>query len=178
MSCRCIYHHVRTAIILHTKKRLSEDNRLLWWTMTGSNCRHPACKAGALPAELIVHVVTRPGIEPGIPPWKGGVLTAWPTGQMVTHPRLERGTPWLKVRCSANWASESSGSSSRTRTYDRSVNSRLLYRLSYRGMYGAGNEIRTRDPRLGKAVLYRWAIPAYRTDNYYNIIINLSSRMN
>ena len=50
------------------KKRLSEDNRLLWWTMTGSNCRHPACKAGALPAELIVHVVTRPGIEPGIPP--------------------------------------------------------------------------------------------------------------
>ena len=23
--------------------------------MTGSNCRHPACKAGALPAELIVH---------------------------------------------------------------------------------------------------------------------------
>ena len=76
--------------------------------MTGSNCRHPACKAGALPAELIVHVVTRPGIEPGIPPWKGGVLTAWPTGQ--------------------------NGSSSRTRTYDRSVNSRLLYRLSYRGM--------------------------------------------
>ena len=81
---------------------------------------------------------------------------------LVTHPRLERGTPWLKVRCSANWASESSGSSSRTRTYDRSVNSRLLYRLSYRGMYGAGNEIRTRDPRLGKAVLYRWAIPAYK----------------
>ncbi len=40
----------------------------MWWTMTGSNCRHPACKAGALPAELIVHVVTRPGIEPGIPP--------------------------------------------------------------------------------------------------------------
>ena len=27
---------------------------------------------------------------------------------------------------------------------------------------GAGNEIRTRDPRLGKAVLYRWAIPAYK----------------
>ena len=47
------------------------------------------------------------------------------------------------------------GSPSRTRTYDRSVNSRLLYQLSYRGMYGAGNEIRTRDPRLGKAVLYR-----------------------
>ena len=51
-----------------TKERSSEDNRLRWWTMTGSNCRHPACKAGALPAELIVHMVTRPGIEPGIPP--------------------------------------------------------------------------------------------------------------
>ncbi|MBP2633430.1 MAG: hypothetical protein H6Q70_4058 [Firmicutes bacterium] len=24
--------------------------------MTGSNCRHPACKAGALPAELIAHI--------------------------------------------------------------------------------------------------------------------------
>ena len=94
--------------MLYNKKRPSEDNRLRWWTMTGSNCRHPACKAGALPSELIVHVVTRPGIEPGIPPWKGGVLTAWPTGQ--------------------------NGSSSRTRTYDRSVNSRLLYQLSYRGM--------------------------------------------
>ena len=102
----CIFIPIYTLYIL--KKRSSEDNRLLWWTMTGSNCRHPACKAGALPAELIVHVVTRPGIEPGIPPWKGGVLTAWPTGQ--------------------------NGSSSRTRTYDRSVNSRLLYRLSYRGM--------------------------------------------
>ena len=32
----------------------------MWWTMTGSNCRHPACKAGALPAELIVHVVGDP----------------------------------------------------------------------------------------------------------------------
>jgi hypothetical protein len=26
-------------------------------------------------------LVTLPGIEPGIPPWKGGVLTAWPQGQ-------------------------------------------------------------------------------------------------
>ncbi len=24
--------------------------------MTGSNCRHPACKAGALPAELIARI--------------------------------------------------------------------------------------------------------------------------
>jgi hypothetical protein len=31
---------------------------LVWWAMTGSNCRPPACKAGALPAELIAHVAT------------------------------------------------------------------------------------------------------------------------
>ena len=71
MSCRRLYHHVRATLIClvyYNKKRSSEDDRLRWWTMTGSNCRHPACKAGALPAELIVHVVTRPGIEPGIPP--------------------------------------------------------------------------------------------------------------
>src|SRR3546814_6368050 len=26
---------------------------LKWWAMTGSNCRHPRCKRGALPTELI-----------------------------------------------------------------------------------------------------------------------------
>ena len=26
-----------------------------WWSLTGSNRRHPACKAGALPAELRPH---------------------------------------------------------------------------------------------------------------------------
>ena len=71
--------------------------------MQGSNLRPPACKAGALPAELILQqlgytsahnatvccvlniyslkLVTRTGFEPVLPPWKGGVLTAWPTGQ-------------------------------------------------------------------------------------------------
>ena len=49
--------------------------------MQGSNLRPPACKAGALPAELILHImVTRTGFEPVLPPWKGGVLTTWPTG--------------------------------------------------------------------------------------------------
>ena len=28
--------------------------------MTGSNCRHPACKAGALPAELIAQIYETP----------------------------------------------------------------------------------------------------------------------
>ena len=29
---------------------------IIWWRMTGSNRRPPACKAGALPAELILLV--------------------------------------------------------------------------------------------------------------------------
>ena len=30
----------------------SQTGDLIWWSQTGSNRRHPACKAGALPAEL------------------------------------------------------------------------------------------------------------------------------
>ena len=50
------YYKSKDSLFYVTKERSSEDNRLRWWTMTGSNCRHPACKAGALPAELIVHM--------------------------------------------------------------------------------------------------------------------------
>ena len=40
-----------------------------WWRMTGSNRRPPACKAGALPAELIprCYVVGLVGFEPTTP---------------------------------------------------------------------------------------------------------------
>ena len=40
------------------RQELPEPNNLImrppeeWWSRTGSNRRHPACKAGALPAEL------------------------------------------------------------------------------------------------------------------------------
>ena len=34
--------------------QLSYTGNLRWWRMTGSNRRPPACKAGALPAELIL----------------------------------------------------------------------------------------------------------------------------
>ena len=54
--------------------------------MTGSNRRPSACKADALPAELILQIlktmVTPTGLEPVLPPWKGGVLTAWPRGHI------------------------------------------------------------------------------------------------
>jgi hypothetical protein len=31
----------------------------------------------------LVFMVTPPGLEPGLPPWKGGVLTAWPWGLVL-----------------------------------------------------------------------------------------------
>jgi hypothetical protein len=50
----------RTLDLLITSQllyQLSYTGRSRWWRMTGSNRRPPACKAGALPAELILHVV-------------------------------------------------------------------------------------------------------------------------
>ncbi len=51
--------------------------------MTGSNRRPPACKAGALPAELIPRWVDRigslvglVGLEPTTPPYQDGALTS------------------------------------------------------------------------------------------------------
>ena len=54
----------------------------IWWKQQGSNLWPSACKADALPAELCFQIlmVTPRGIEPLLPPWKGGVLTAWPRG--------------------------------------------------------------------------------------------------
>ena len=47
---------------------------------------------------------------------------------------LEPPTCWLQVSCSTNWATLAYiGSKSGTRTHDLSVNSRLLYQLSYLG---------------------------------------------
>ncbi len=129
-----------------------------WWRMTGSNRRPSACKADALPAELILHnlirwcfyhyreknLVTPTGFEPVLPPWKGGVLTAWPRGHIIIFSELPSGleplTSSLPWKCSTCWAMEAfccqlkwllsfrdNGSAGRIRTYDRSVNSRVLY---------------------------------------------------
>jgi hypothetical protein len=35
-----------------------------WWVMTESNRRHPACKAGALPTELITRTSEEAAIKP------------------------------------------------------------------------------------------------------------------
>jgi hypothetical protein len=48
------------------RKRASFSRKAEWWSRTGSNRRHPACKAGALPAELRpqFEVVGLGGLEP------------------------------------------------------------------------------------------------------------------
>ena len=54
-------------------KSFSSENALIWlfwWRLTGSNRRPPACKAGALPAELNPHLysmVGLVGLEPTTP---------------------------------------------------------------------------------------------------------------
>jgi hypothetical protein len=52
------------ALSRRCSNQLSYRPVILWWRMTGSNRRPPACKAGALPAELIprieIHRPTNP----------------------------------------------------------------------------------------------------------------------
>ena len=66
---------------------------------------------------ILFFLVTRAGIEPALPAWEAGVLTAWPTSRflgdwlgfvtarecapfraLVHHQGFEPGTPWLRVR--------------------------------------------------------------------------------
>jgi hypothetical protein len=42
----------RSRVVRPTSARLSLSWCMRWWSRSGSNRRHPACKAGALPAEL------------------------------------------------------------------------------------------------------------------------------
>ena len=91
------------------------------------------------------YMVTRTGFEPVLPPWKGGVLTAWPTGHCYNELIFPcKFFKWRRARDlnprdsitahtsssrapSATRTALHNGSTGRIRTYDRSVNSRLLY---------------------------------------------------
>ncbi len=42
---------LRRRVLLHISRKL-RSSRAIWWSQAGSNRRPPACKAGALPAEL------------------------------------------------------------------------------------------------------------------------------
>ena len=53
----------------HLSYRPKSRARLVWWSLSGSNRRPPACKAGALPAELWPRVFgTLPQHQDGLPP--------------------------------------------------------------------------------------------------------------
>lgn len=58
-----------------------------WWRQTGSNRRPPACKAGALPAELCPHEYRYPQVLP-------------PDKTLVGLVGFEPTTPALSRRCS------------------------------------------------------------------------------
>ena len=75
---------------------------------------------------LSPNLVTPTGIEPVLPPWKGDVLTAWPRSRFLS---------FKKTYLVPLHLSKFSDSPSRTWTYDSAVNSRVLYRLSYRGKH-------------------------------------------
>ena len=67
-----------------SQSRFGVDSDKNWWRMTGSNRRPPACKAGALPAELIPQTIS--------------LQTA--LSDMVGLVGLEPTTPALSRRCS------------------------------------------------------------------------------
>ena len=68
-------------------------------------------------------MVTLPGFEPGIPPWKGGVLTAWPWGLIQL------------LICN--------GCGSRIWTYDLRVMSPTSYQTALSRVIGAEDRNRT-----------------------------------
>ncbi len=73
--------------------------------MTGSNCRHPACKAGALPAELIArNYVGDPwGNRTPVIAVKGRCLNLLTNGpHMAPRVGLEPTTDRLTADCSTN----------------------------------------------------------------------------
>ena len=91
-------------------------------------------------------MVTHPRFERGTPWLKVRCSASWANEsyKLAGVKGFEPLNDGVRVRCLTAWRypyiykginlSKKNGSPSRTRTYDRSVNSRLLYRLSYRGM--------------------------------------------
>ena len=85
----------------------------MWWRMTGSNRRPPACKAGALPAELIPHstsneLVGLVGFEPTTPALSrrcSNRLSYRPTHSSMHKPSVHRSTQPRRMR---HWPSRRS----------------------------------------------------------------------
>ena len=61
--CNSYYYH-----FLYAFRRGSAEVVYFWWRITGSNRWHPACKAGALPSELIPQNYKAKWVDSDIPP--------------------------------------------------------------------------------------------------------------
>ena len=82
------------------------STREKWWSLTGSNRRHPACKAGALPAELRPHSWVSRAKGP-------------PTGRQTLAGVLASARPRKSYRTSCGWPGQ-------TRTADLTLIRRAL----------------------------------------------------
>ena len=93
--------------------QLSYTATIKWCPEAESNHRHGDFQSPALPTELSGHLAERVGFEPTVPLSITGFQDQLlkPLGHlsrfMVTHRRFELRTPWLKVKCSTDWANGS-----------------------------------------------------------------------
>ena len=143
-GCRRLYDcREKRKMAIKNPTARSTWNFSLWWAITGSNCWHSACKADALPAELIAHGDLW-GIRTPEPAVKGRCLNRLTNRPLAPEAGFEPATSWLTVTRSTGWAIQESIETS----YDVTN-------------YGAENGTRTRDPNLGKVVLYHWATSAF-----------------
>ena len=87
------------------------------WTLTVINTNYSFVYLKRFTA--LLSLVTRAGIEPALPAWEAGVLTAWPTSRL----RLTRGSLFISPL-------QNLGAPSGARTRDTLIKSQVLYQLS------------------------------------------------
>ena len=82
--------------------------------------------------------------------------------------------PWMHAwkACELTVSPTGHGAWSRTRTYDRSVNSRLLYQLSYSSVWSGWWESNPRS-QLGRLKFYHWTTPAFHFRYLYILTLSL-----
>ena len=76
---------------------------------------------------FLFYQVTPTGIEPVLPPWKGDVLTAWPWSHVFLYGSFRSTSSGFASSWCTAPDSASPNSPSRARTYNPTVNSRVLY---------------------------------------------------
>ena len=102
------------------------------------------------------------GIEPSQPAWKAGALPLSYTRIYILYLKNEEISFFIKK--SICWCIKDA-----LMIFMHGNLTMLAYSKIYKfhtpNKNGAEDEIRTRDPRLGKAMLYHWATPAYLLNN-------------